>query len=167
MRHFDPDRAPFTDDQVRYLEEGRRESVRRAVHHYRNQALVGFLLLLTGFGVNTYIDRQDTQSQQDALVSSAKAVAVDGCNRDFVDRARFRNLLERLKDSARLSYRAGRTTQEQYETAVLFYDSQLREFSLLDCRDAEALLTTDKTNQSEPPKPYYPGGPNNPPNLEG
>lgn len=173
-RHTPDELELFTEEQLTYLENSRRGAVRAAVRRYRDSSLVAFLLLLGGIGFLFYDNQHDQEAsqkalaaQQHALVQSGRIVAVDGCNRDFADNQKFRGLLERLRRSAETNYRLGRTTQEQYEQAVLFYNRELNNFSVIDCRESERILTDDPADLPNHVEPYYHGNPNNPPRPRG
>ena len=147
--------AGLTEEQLDFFTEQTVRAVRKGVRSYRNSALVGFLGLLIGliFAFSTSANRAD--SNREAIVKSGRAVAVEGCNRDYTDRKNFRELLERLKTATKDNKTS---TLEQKRTAIAFYDAQLKKFTLPDCRTSEHLLTDDPNAEIPVIVPYYPGG---------
>lgn len=159
----------FTEQTERAVEKGVKEGVRQ----YRNRAVQGFVLLLVGLMVLTYFQadaaddqKQARDDQQAALVASGRAVAVDGCNRDFVTAQSFRATITRLKEATQ-----GRADQAPAATeeAVKFYQSVLDISPLPDCRDAENVITDNPEAPVLNVQPYYPGADYAPkaPELEG
>jgi hypothetical protein len=57
------------------------------------------------------------------------------------------------------NYKEGLYTKEQYDQAVQFYDSQLHEITLPDCRKAAQILTADPRKIGPLPVPRYPNDP--------
>lgn len=159
----------FTHQTERAVEKGVREGVRQ----YRNRAVQGFVILVLGLMTLTYFQAKETadaraarDAQQKALVQSGRAVAVDGCNRDFVTAQGFRATISRLKEATQM-----RADQNQAATkqAVQFYDSVLAISPLPDCRDALTVITSNPAAPVRVVDPYYPGASYAPraPSLEG
>lgn len=154
--------APLTEEQLHWIEQQTIAAAEKAGKYVWKRAIWGFVVFVVALIlVAGYNNHQNTVSR-DAIVQSGQAVAVDGCNRDYQDRVQFRGLLERLKEASKVSYQSGRTTKDQYDTAVDFYDDQLKKFALPDCRDAENLLTSDPNKDLPVIKPYYQGNPDAP-----
>lgn len=147
----------FTQQTERAVDKGVREGVRQ----YRNRAVQGFVILLVGLMTLTYFQahaaedqRAVRDQQQVALVSSGRAVAVDGCNRDFRTAQSFRATITRLKEAT--MSRADQNT-EATRQAVAFYDGVLEISPLPDCRDAENVITSNPSAPVMNVRPYFPG----------
>lgn len=159
----------FTEQTERAVEKGVKEGVRR----YRNRALQGFILLLVGLVCVIYVQAKESRNdqaardaQQTALVKSGRAVAVDGCNRDFITAQSFRATITRLRDATK-----SRTDQNPAatKTAVAFYTAVLDISPLPDCRTAQSVITDNPSAPVRFVLPYYPGAPYapEPPKLTG
>lgn len=156
-------KVPFTEEQVTWLEESRRQSVRGAVRKYRNEALVGYFVLLIGIAVVFGFQRHETHNrvqqgvaQRDAIVRSGTAVAVDGCNRDFHTIRGTRHVLEDAREFQRAQHKKGLITDEQYQRANDFYSTQLAHIPLPDCRLAEKIITQNPDKPVTVPTPLHP-----------
>lgn len=154
-----PDQPPpggMTQEQLDFFTEQTLRAVKKATRRDRRTAIVGFLVLLVGLALALSTSARQADRTREAVVTSGRAVAVEGCNRDFVDRQDFRSLLERLKTASESNKT---TTPEQKQQAVVFYDAQLKRFVLPDCRKSAALLTDDPNAQIPIIAPYFPGAP--------
>lgn len=161
--------SPFSDEQIVWLEESRKRSVRQAIKHYRNQSLFGFAILLIGLLVTLGIQqrdfaarRMDSQRQRAAIVESGRAVATNSCNARFEDRLQIRGVLLASKAFSRLQLKQGVITQRRYDDNIKFYDSRLRALRLPDCRIDAGFLTSDPDKKIPSIVPFYPGGPKTP-----
>lgn len=148
--------SDLSAEDVQWMREGVRRESRKAVKRYRRDALAGFLILVIGISLVFWVARNDNAESQHAIVQSGRAVSVDGCNRDFRDRQKFRALLLKLEDVTRASAKAGRASPDQVKQAIAFYDSQLKAFSLPDCRAAANVVTNDPARTVHVPKPLTP-----------
>lgn len=156
----------FAEEAERAAEKG----ARRGVEQQRRRGTAAFVGLLIAVGANFWLlnnsnDRQEKASTEarEAIVASGRAVSVDGCNRDYGDRVKFRNLLLRLKISAKGN---PATTPAQKKTALEFYDKELANYPLIDCRNARNVVTDDPNATPETPDPYYPGNPRAPKEVD-
>lgn len=157
----------MTAEQLEFFSEQTRLAVRKYLRRYRAAALVGFMILLVGLAVALSQIGRSSDASRRTVVESGRAVAVEGCNRDYVDRRDFRALLGRLKASSKTSYESGRITRAQYEVAVSFYDGQLKRFKLPDCRLSEKLLTDNPDAKIPMITPFYEGSPFVPEPVDG
>lgn len=159
--------APFSDDQIHYLEVSRRHSVDRAIRHYRNQSVAGFAILLLGILLALGLQQQDlgtrrdlARSQRHAIVESGRAVAVNSCNARFEDRTQIRGVLVASMSATKRLEAEGIITHERAEDQRAFYTKQLAKLRLPDCRKDAALLTDDPDKPIPHIEPLYPGSPN-------
>lgn len=166
-RHAPPGMTKEQLDFFTYqTEHAVRKGTSRGVKHYRNNALVGFMILLVGVGWNirevkhaTEVRTKVAAESRDAIVASGRIVAIDGCNRDYADRVKFRNLLLRLKIATKSN---PNSSPEQKKRAVEFYDQELSNYPLIDCRRARNVITSNPDSLRAAPDPYYPGNPRAP-----
>lgn len=155
--------VPFTNDQLEYLaerdariEENAGRGMRKGLRHLRNSALVGFLILLGGIGGAITTSQHDSDSSREAVVTSARVVSVDGCNRDFTTITRVRAVLVNAKKFQVAALKRGDISLERYADAIAYYDEQLSGLPLPDCRNAVNVITDDPTKQTQVPDPRYP-----------
>jgi hypothetical protein len=147
-------------EQLSFIEEETRKASDRAARRQRRRSLSGFVILLLGILLTLGIQQRDDNNARKSIVRSGTVIAVDGCNRDFRFAAQTRRTFLRLKDSSRLSYEAGNSTYESFKRAQAFYDNELRNIALPDCRTTRGILTSDPDLSHRPvPKPLYPGSP--------
>lgn len=163
MSHHITTEPPFEPEQIVWLEESRRDSVRRAVKRFRNAALVGYLVLTVGVVVafqNNHNEstqrRAQGVAQRDAIVKSGSAVAVDGCNRDFKTITGLRAVLMDAKTFQRNQLKQGHITPQQYATAKSYYNTQLGRLVLPDCRRAASVITQNPDKPVPAPVPLHP-----------
>jgi hypothetical protein len=157
-------KPPFTPEQVVWLEQSRRESVKHATHHLRNQALIGYFILLVGiiitFGLQrheTSVRRADANAQRQSIVRSGSAVAVSGCNRDFLTITSLRRVLIDSGEVSKRAHARGLVSDQQYRSTQRFYQRQLHRLKLPDCRKAEHLITSNPERPLVVPVPLFPG----------
>jgi hypothetical protein len=160
---------PFTQEQIEWLAEreavldaGREGWVRRQFRRFRNQALVGFLILAGGVGAAFAVSAQDqaarhelAKDQRHAIVQSGHAVSVAGCNRDYLTIGRLRNVLLASQAFQTAALKRGDITQAQFDRARTFYSAQLAGLPLPDCRDALAVLTDNPKARIVIPTPLH------------
>lgn len=158
--------APFTDAQVEwlaqrdeYLWEEHRGWFERRFKTRARKATVGFLILLAGVGFTQYSSDQVGRESRDAIVQSGRALAVDGCNRDFNSIQRLRSLLQSAQSAQRRAFLKGQVTPTQYAEGVKFYTEQLAQTPLPDCRHARNILTDDPSKPIQVPTPLHPPEP--------
>ncbi len=165
---------PLTPEQLEWVTEQTKRASEKAAHkaavvaakHVQRRALVGFLILLIGIIVAQSIGNRTSSQERQSIVDSGKIVAVESCNRDYEDRVKFRSLLIRLKGAALANYAAGDSDKARRDAAVEFYDTELANYALFDCRRAEAILTSDPEHDRERTTPYWPGNPAAPKEAE-
>lgn len=163
-RHSDeaPEQIPagMTVEQLDFFTLQTERAVNKALRSFRNRALQGFLLLLVGLMVLTYVQRHDqmerreaTNAARDQIVESGRAVALTGCNRDFQTAQAFQATIKALRDAAK------KRNPQTPETAMAvdFYDEVLEISPLPDCRKAENIVTQDPTQPIIKIDPFYPG----------
>lgn len=155
--------TPLNLEQLAFFTAQTERAVKKGVRYYRNRAMVGFVALLIGLGGAFYAQSEDradrraeADGQREAIVTSGRALAVDGCNRDFRDREGLRNVLIAAQVSIPTSLERGDITKRQAEFALNFYAEQLRRLPLPDCRDARGLLTADPNEVPAIPTPLFP-----------
>ena len=147
----------MTVEQLDYFTEQTQRAVKKATRRDRAVSRIAYIVLTVGLMVSLFIASHERAKAQDAVVESGRAVAVEGCNRDFEDRMRFRSLLKRLRAASEQAAKEGRTTEEQRQQAVAFYDQELKRFGLPDCRKSQDLLTSNPDKSIPDIAPYYPG----------
>jgi hypothetical protein len=164
----------MTEEQLLFFaEESRRAAEKgtiRGIHAYRRQAIIAFVILVLGVGYNSYIGVQGSVERakianeaREAIVQSGRVVAVDGCNRDYADRVKFRNLLLRLQAASAVS----RTqTPEQRKRSQQFYKTELANYPLIDCRRARDIITDEPDELRTAPEPWYPANPDAPQEIK-
>lgn len=160
-RHYDQDGEwppGITEEEVAFYSKVRQRDIKLALKHYTQRALVGYMILFIAAFANVLYARHKGDQARNAIVRSGNAVAVVGCNRDFVDREKFRSLLVRLKRSADENARRGNATPAQHATAVKFYKDELANYPSIDCRSS---VHTVSANPEAPhlalPRPCYTG----------
>lgn len=122
--------------------------------------LLGFIILTVGGVGNLAADRERADQAREALVKSGRIVSVDACNRDFRIIQRERGVFQRSLVVITQQHDAGLTTDAQYLRSKEFYEQQLGNFLLPDCRITNKLLTDDPEQAKQPvPRPLYPGSP--------
>jgi hypothetical protein len=170
------DRIPpgMTADQLEFFTEQTERAVRKGtvagVRHYRNQALVAFVLLLAGFLFNANTNRLQDRDRENlneraraAIVDSGRAVAVDSCNRAYEERLKIRDVFLTSQSIVRARVDAGDSVDPVNDRRALdFYAAQLEAFKLPDCRDTEALLTDDPNKPVPTVEPWYESNENAP-----
>lgn len=150
----DPELLPppqgMTAEQLEFFTEQTKRAVRKATRRDRAVNRVAYVILAIGLVVAIAIPAREQANQREAMVQSGNAVAVEGCNRDFVDRQNFRATIARLR-------RAARDSKTPNPEAIAFYTAVLAVNPPLDCRDAQKLLTDDPDARIPTIPPYYPG----------
>ncbi len=142
----------FTEQTVKAVEKGTKKGVR----HYRNNAIIGFLLLLFGLGYVQWRAMESAVESRDAIVKSGRVVSVSGCNRDYRSLTALRGT---LKASRRFTVNAGKQGvigPSEVATRLAFYDAQLDRLRLPDCRVAAKVVTDDPKDIGDVPVPLHP-----------
>lgn len=118
------------------------------------------VLYAAGLVLVVDINKDDDADARKAIVSSARVVAVDGCNRDFNTIAGARRSVElRLAVLEKLKIDPKLTTLSPGEVDLQIVGSKntLRLLPLPDCRKVEELITDDpRDTKYPPPNPLYP-----------
>lgn len=157
---------PLSPEQLDWFTEQTERAADKAAHRatriISRSATLGFLILLLGIIYVFHTSNAQNSDGRDAIVSSGRTVAVDGCNRDYQDRVQFIELLLRGEQAVIVAHKAGTTSNAQYAQGIAFYERQLKEYPLLDCRKAESVITADPEKASQPPEPFWPGTPEAP-----
>ena len=157
-----PDDPPpgLTEEQLAFFTEQTHRAVRKATRRDRAVNRAAYVVLVLGLIVALAIPGRQATAQRESIVASGRAVAVQGCNRDFVDRQNFRATISRLRDASR---------ENDNAEAIGFYSAVLSVNPQLDCREAERLLTDDPDAKIPTIQPYFNGAPYAPraPSLEG
>src|SRR3954470_19503231 len=159
-RRYDTDGprpSGISEEEVAYYSAVRRRDIRSALRHYTYRAMVGYVILFLAAIGNVYYARSKGDQARNAIVRSGNAVAVAGCNRDFVDREKFRALLRRLKRSTDESFKSGRVTAVQHENAVKFYVDELANYPSIDCRRSTHTISDDPLGHFRSPPPCWSG----------
>lgn len=165
----------ITPDEARWYSQQRQQdidiAVERTSKHLMRRALVGFLILFVGLLIAFYVNQQQygiskdqyaanrktAIAQRQAIVDSGRAVSVDGCNRDFNTITKLRGILITSKDFAKSAYKEGSISRDRYSRSIKFYDDQLAELRLPDCRKAKTVVNQDPKTPVRIPVPRYPG----------
>jgi hypothetical protein len=149
--------AGLTEEQLAFFTEQTRRAVSKALRKFALPALSGYVALLVGlviaFGANANTSEQATQAQHDsrvAIVASGRAVAVDGCNRDFRSTDKFRGLLVRLKVATEVSKTS---TPAQKAAGLKFYDTTIADQKYPNCAAARSIITDDPKKPVVVPTP--------------
>lgn len=149
--------SKLPEDQRRQLDHYVTTEVKEALNKYRREALIGFLVLLFGVLAAITITLKQGDDSRSAIVKSGNLLAVDGCNRDFVSREEIRSVLTASQGFQARAFKNGTITQEQYDSALAFYEERLKALPLPDCRVAQHTLTSDPKARIKVPDPRYPG----------
>lgn len=158
---------PLTEDQLALVSTWIKRAAKTAADRVIRRAVLGFMILLVGIGVSLYVNNHDAANARKATVNSGRAVAVDGCNRDFRDKDDFRGLLLRLKvanDSSfrtnKVAFKAGKITPQAYaslvrghDAAVKFYTDSLNDQKYPNCGKARSIVTDDPSKTVVVPYP--------------
>lgn len=132
----------------------------RQFNRWKRNALIAYIAVAFALGANIAIDRERAGDARAALVNSGRIVSVDGCNRDFRLYQKVRAVFLRSLDAITQQRNSGLITQAQYLRAKNFYETELSNFALPDCRITENLLTADPAKADQPtPQPLYHGSP--------
>jgi hypothetical protein len=146
--------------KLAFIEDTNQYVTCRQFKVWRRGAILAFVLLAVGGIGNQYADRQRSEQARSALVKSGQIVSVDGCNRDFRITQRERAVFERSLALAKQQHDSGLTTDRQYLRSREFFEQQLSDFALPDCRITQGLLTADPERADQPvPRPLYHGSP--------
>lgn len=149
MSHLSLEQLDFFTDQTE-------RAVRRATKRTRNQALVGYLILLVGVFGMYWNGQHVSNTERGAIVESGRAAVIDGCNRDFKATQRYRGLLQRAEATVAVQVKQGKITVDQAQEARDFYDGELKLAPLPDCRKVEFLPTDDPSAPIKSPAPLHP-----------
>lgn len=132
----------------------------------RRRNRIAFLLLLAGIILVFWLGNRASDAERQAIVESGKVVAIDGCNRDYQEDVRIRDVFLTSQNLVKSRIQAGQSADPEADKAALeFYDQQLDAFKLPDCRKAEGLLTSDPDRFVPEIEPFYPSNPNAPKSI--
>lgn len=123
-----------------------------------HKPILAFLGLALALGTTVYRSEDLRNDSRVGFINSGTAGVIVGCNRDFDTLTKVRGLFVRLDDANLQSYRSGKTTAEARREAKVYYQGELKNFELPDCRKAKI---TD-TDLVKIPEAYYPGSPHAP-----
>lgn len=146
----------FTYQTERAVTKAHRMAL-RADQRRAKQRMVGFMVLFVAFLANAFYANNLATEARDRIIRSGDAVAVSGCNRDYEDREAIRRVLTASKDFTRNAFRRLDMSEEGVRLRLEFYDTQLGQLPLPDCRLADDVLTDDPDMPIHYPKPMYPG----------
>ncbi len=138
----------FTEQTVKAVEKG----TKRGVKHYRNNALIGFALLVIGLFYVVHL----ADESREAIVKSGRVVSVSGCNRDYHSLTALRGTLMASKKFTINAGKQGVISPAEVAVRVKFYDDQLENLKLPDCRIAAKVVTDDPTKIGDVPVPLHP-----------
>lgn len=134
------------------------DTTRAALATYSRRALAGFVILAIGIIVAFWSGSHRAAGERDTIVKTGRIVSVSGCNRDFVTITKLRSLLSSAKASVVQNGKAGLYSKDRVHEAVVFYDRQLSQLKLPDCRVARTIVTDDPSKaDTKVPVPLYPG----------
>ncbi len=117
--------------------------------------VAGFLVLIVAFSFGVWANSKTAADARDAIVTSGRAVAVDGCNRDYVDRQQLRKIFTTSMSETKAIYKSGEITKKRYMMAMKFYKNALNDLALPDCRNALNLITADPNRPVKVPVPKW------------
>lgn len=148
-----------TIEEVRKLAAAEAKATARAENaKQRRNAIIGYVILLVAVVGVFFVSQKDATDARDAIVTSGKVVSVEGCNSDFETIEKVRGVFTRAIVSAKRQERAGVTDEVQRDAAIAYYEQQLAEFTLPDCRKTEKIITDDpRKAKYPPPYPRYEG----------
>jgi hypothetical protein len=149
--------TPMTREQLQWVEEQVRHAADKAAKRTQRRALVGFLTLLFGLLAAIWIGGNQADSARKAIVDTGRIVSVSGCNRDYEDRVAVRKVLIASKDFTKNAFERLNLTPEELQLRLDFYDDQLADLPLPDCRQARNVVSDDPTKVPAFPEPLYPG----------
>lgn len=143
--------SPLTEEQIEWFATAQARAVHKGVRRALAGAFVGYVILFAGT-MGVWLNGQHVGNEErSAIVDSGKAVAVDGCNRDF---NKFEGIFTRLNAASHEQYMAGVISYQARVKARTFYEGELA--ALPDCREAEKILTSDPDEQVRIPVPRFP-----------
>lgn len=161
---------PLTEEQLKWVAEQTERAAAKAAHqaaldagrNERRHNRWAFLILLIGILVVFHLGNRASEGERQAIVDSGKAVAIDGCNRDYTEDVRIRDVFLTSQSVIQRRIDSGQSPNPKADKqAVAFYDEQLKTFKLPDCRKAESLLTSDPDRFVPEVEPFWQGS-NNP-----
>ncbi len=167
----------MTEAQLNFFTHQTRRAVDRALKRYRRQAALGFALLLLGFLYNAHNNNSQfdqinearnevvaaSDNARKAIVASGRAVAIDGCNRDYAEDIRIRDVFFNSRRIVVTRLKSGESPNPMADKlAVKFYNQQLKNFALPDCRDADNIITDDPNAPIPVVIPFNPDEPTAP-----
>lgn len=156
----------MTEEQLNFFTEQTHRAVNEALRRYQRRAILGFLILFVGFLFNAHNNSTQFNQLDDArqaVVDSGRAVSIDGCNRDYAEDVRIRDVFYNSRRIVKARIRTGQSPNPTADRlAIRFYNEQLRHFKLPDCRKAENIITDNPDVPVGLPKPFWPGEPTAP-----
>jgi len=139
--------------------------VEGALTRYVRGAIVAYVLLVAALGYALWRDshdradrRADSIAAREQVVNSGNAVAVQGCNRDFVTTKHLRDVLINAAAFQRAALKRGDISPAQYSRAITYYNSQLAGLPFPDCRHTLHILTDNPQRTVHIPTPLYKHG---------
>lgn len=159
---------PLTQEQLEWVVEQTHLTAERAgregARGVRKWATIGYVTLVLGLIFVQQVGNNTSEKERSAIVDSGRAVSVDGCNRDYREDVRIRDVFLTSQSIVKARLKAGESPDPANDRKVIqFYDAQLAAFELPDCRKAESLLTSDPDKFVPNIDPFYEGSPD--PNL--
>ena len=152
----------LTPEQLKFFTDQTERAVHKATSRIVRRATIGFLILLGGLGGQYYVGQHDlearrtvAQQQRASIVRTGNAVAVSGCNRDFLSAKALRGLLMSATSEVDAAHRRGDITKTQFERAKAFYAAQLALLPLPDCRPVAHFVTSDPDKSILIPTPLH------------
>lgn len=153
----------WQDDRARRIETEKSDSVScHTFYRWVRRAVAGYIVLCIAFAGNSLIDRSRATEGRRALAASGNVVSIVGCNRDFRLYQKVRAVFQQSLAFATQQHQQGLTTDSQYQRSRNFYETQLSNFPLPDCRKVANVLTDSSSkadDQVPPPAPLYRGSP--------
>lgn len=150
----------MTKEQLDYFaqqtEHVATRAAKNAVRTYRNRALAGFIVLILGIGYVQHSQASNATTARNAIVKSGRVVSVTGCNRDFRTQTALRGVLQASESFSKQAAKNGTITQADLAERVKFYETQINNLELPDCRAAQAILTDDPRTIGDVPPALHP-----------
>lgn len=120
--------------------------------------LLGYLILALGTGAMYINGQQSATAARSAIIESGRAITVEGCNRDFRLITSVRQILVDAQAITRERQAIDVQTADRLRQAEAFYERQLSNLKLPDCKAAMETLNDDPNESTRIPAPLRPSG---------
>lgn len=145
----------MTAEQLEFFTAQTERAVYKSLRTYSRRAVIGFALLFAAFTLNVLYSNRIGADARDAVINSGNIVAVSGCNRDFRSAQAVRGVLIASKDFTQQAIKRGTLPPAEAITRLNFYDTQLANLPLPDCRKSASVLTDNPDLSRLAPHPLW------------